>query len=280
MSDLPPLRDVIEAYDLGAKKSLGQHFLLDLNITDKIARAASVNEDDTVLEIGPGPGGLTRALLSAGANVIAIERDARCIEALRDVAEAFDRRLTVIEDDALTAGEHALPGNPLPVKIISNLPYNISTALLIKWLKGGSALWSLMALMFQKEVADRILAEPGTKTYGRLSVIAQAASTPQRAFDLPARAFTPPPKVDSTVVLFQPPANPVENFHALETVTAAAFGQRRKMLRSSLKKLFGPNLQAALENAEIKETMRAEEVSVDQFQILAKAYIGSDSHFR
>ena len=269
MNTLPPLREVIETYELGAKKSLGQHFLLDLNITDKIARAASITSGDQVLEIGPGPGGLTRALLGAGAHVTAIERDTRCIEALNDVALAFDGALTIIEADALSADEYALLHNKLPVKIIANLPYNISTELLIKWLKGGSSLWSLMALMFQKEVADRILATPGSKTYGRLSVMAQAASNPRRAFDLPARAFTPPPKVDSTVVIFEPPTEPVGNLQTLEKITAAAFGQRRKMLRSSLKTLLAEKLGPMLEAADIKETMRAEEVTVAQFQTLA-----------
>ncbi|NOX95032.1 MAG: ribosomal RNA small subunit methyltransferase A, partial [Alphaproteobacteria bacterium] len=198
---LPPLREVIEEYDLGAKKSLGQHFLLDLNITRKIARLANVKPGDKVLEIGPGPGGLTRALLEAGANVIAIERDHRCIEALTELTTYYPSNLKLIEADALAANEQKILDGAR-VKIIANLPYNISTELLVKWLKAGPALWSVMALMFQKEVADRILSVPGPKTYGRLSIIAQALSTPSRGFDLPARAFTPPPKVDSTIVLF------------------------------------------------------------------------------
>ncbi len=261
---LPPLREVIEQYGLGAKKSLGQHFLLDLNMTRKIARAASVGAGDNVLEIGPGPGGLTRALLEAGAHVIAIERDHRCIEALGDVALAADNRLEVIEADALRADECA------PVKIVANLPYNISTELLIKWLKAGPALWSVMALMFQKEVADRILAAPGSKAYGRLSVMAQAASAHSRAFNLPARAFTPPPKVDSTVVLFEHAPSPFAYLPELERLTQSAFSQRRKMLRSSLKPVFGDGLAAALESAGVKEIQRAEEVSVAQFKMLAE----------
>lgn len=270
MNDLPPLRNVIEQYDLGAKKSLGQHFLLDLNMTRKIARAACIGDGDLVLEIGPGPGGLTRALLEAGAKVLAIERDHRCIEALGDVAAAFDDRLEVIEADALAADESALLGARAPVKIVANLPYNISTELLIKWLKAGPGLWSVMALMFQKEVADRILAAPGSKTYGRLSVMAQAASRPSRAFNLPARAFTPPPKVDSTVVLFEPAQTPFAHIASLEKVTQAAFSQRRKMLRSSLKPAFDEKLSPALEEAGVEETQRAEEVSVAQFMALAQ----------
>ncbi len=277
MNELPPLREVIEQYDLGAKKSLGQHFLLDLNMTRKIARAAFVDAGDAVLEIGPGPGGLTRALLETGAQVIAIERDHRCIEALTDVTAAFDGRLKIIEADALRADERALIGDQAPVKIVANLPYNISTELLIKWLKAGPALWSVMALMFQKEVADRILAAPGSKAFGRLSVIAQATSLPSRAFNLPARAFTPPPKVESTVVLFEQAAAPFAFLPALEKVTQAAFSQRRKMLRSSLKSLLGEHLSAALEEAGGKETQRAEELCAAQLKLLAEIFSRSAS---
>lgn len=271
MSDvLPPLRETIERYDLGAKKSLGQHFLLDLNITRKITRLADVTENDSVLEIGPGPGGLTRALLEAGGHVTAIERDSRCIEALAELGAHYPNKLKVIEADALTSDEAVLIGASAPVKIIANLPYNISTELLIKWLKAGPTLWSVMALMFQKEVADRILAAPGSKTYGRLSVIAQAASVPSRGFDLPARAFTPPPKIDSTVVLFHPQQDAFSRLAALETVTQAAFSQRRKMVRSSLKTAFGAGLETALQQAGVKETQRAEEITVTQFKLLAE----------
>lgn len=268
--DPPPLREIIERYGLAARKSLGQHFLFDLNITRKIARAAGVGRTDTVLEIGPGPGGLTRALLETGAKVFAIERDRRCIEALEELARHYPERLAIIEADALEADERAIIGDAAPAKIVANLPYNISTELLVKWLKAGPALWRRMALMFQKEVADRILAAPGSKTYGRLSVIAQAASLPARAFDLPARAFTPPPKVNSTVVLFDPPAAPAADIRALERVTQAAFGQRRKMLRTSLKSAFGAGLSDALAAAGVAETQRAEEVTVAQFMQLAK----------
>jgi 16S rRNA (adenine1518-N6/adenine1519-N6)-dimethyltransferase len=269
-SELPPIREIIERYGLGAKKSLGQHFLLDLNMTRKIARTADVSRDDTVLEIGPGPGGLTRALLETGAAVIAIERDSRCIEALSELVLVFDNRLVIHEADALDADEIQILGARRPVKIVANLPYNISTELLIKWLKAGDALWSKMALMFQKEVADRILAAPGSKTYGRLSVIAQAASHPVRAFNLPARAFTPAPKVDSTVVIFDPPKENFSQLEALERVTQAAFSQRRKMVRSSLKSLLGARLNDRLGAANIKETQRAEEVTVEQFKMLAR----------
>jgi 16S rRNA (adenine1518-N6/adenine1519-N6)-dimethyltransferase len=277
---LPPLRDVIARHDLGAKKSLGQHFLLDLNITRKIARAAEAASGDLILEVGPGPGGLTRALLETGAEVIAVERDARCIGALAEVAAVHPGKLTLIEDDALAAVERDLAGARI-VKIVANLPYNISTELLVKWLRANHGaeppLWSLMALMFQKEVADRILAGPGTKTFGRLSVIAQAASRPSRAFNLPASAFTPPPKVDSTVVLFRPSDQPLMNFRALETVTQSAFGQRRKMLRSSLKPLFGDALAEALDRAGVAETARAEELTVEAFKALAHSYSGVKS---
>lgn len=274
-NDLPPLRDVIARHDLGAKKALGQHFLLDLNITRKIARIAGTSSGDLVLEIGPGPGGLTRALLEAGADVVAVERDARCIGALEEIAEAYPGKLRLIEADALRIDERDTLGCDA-VKIVANLPYNISTELLVKWLRSNHGaqkpLWTVMALMFQKEVADRILASPGSKAYGRLSVIAQAASKPFRAFNLPASAFTPPPKVDSTVVLFEPPAEPLPDFRALEAVTQAAFGQRRKMLRSSLKSLFGETLADALQKAGAAETARAEELSLDQFKSLAQSF--------
>ena len=267
----PPLRETIERYGLGAKKSLGQHFLLDLNITRKIARLGEVGPGDVVLEIGPGPGGLTRALLEAGAAVTAVERDRRCLEALAELGGYFPNQLNIVEADALGVDETGLVGASAPVRIIANLPYNISTELLIKWLKAGPALWSVMALMFQKEVADRILAAPGSKIYGRLSVLAQAASRPSRGFDLPARAFTPPPKVASSVVLFHPQAEETGALKALEAVTQAAFSQRRKMLRSSLKPVFGPTLETALDEAGVQETQRAEEVSVAQFKALAKS---------
>jgi 16S rRNA (adenine1518-N6/adenine1519-N6)-dimethyltransferase len=269
--DLPPLREVIARHDLGANKAFGQHFLLDLNITRKIARAGAAGAGDTIIEVGPGPGGLTRALLETGAAVIAVERDRRFIPALEELQAAFPGALTIVETDALHADERALAYGA-GVKIVSNLPYNISTELLVKWLIANHAaapLWTQMTLMFQKEVADRILAPPGSKTYGRLSVIAQAASRPRRAFDLPARAFTPPPKVASTVVAFEPAPTRLTNIAALEQVTQAAFSQRRKMLRSSLKPLFGADTERRLEAIGIAPTKRAEEISVEDFLRLA-----------
>jgi 16S rRNA (adenine1518-N6/adenine1519-N6)-dimethyltransferase len=274
--NLPPLRDVIERHDLGAKKALGQHFLLDLNVTRKIARLAGISADDRVIEIGPGPGGLTRALLETGAEVVAIERDTRCIAALEELGRAFPGRLTLIEDDALRVDERALAGGG-PVRIASNLPYNISTELLVKWLRANATpapLWRSMALMFQKEVADRILAAPGSKTYGRLSVIAQAASRPRKSFDLPARAFTPPPKVDSTVVLFDP-APALADIASLERVTQAAFSQRRKMLRSALKPLWGEAVEEKLAAVGVPATARAEDITVDRYIALVEASFAS-----
>ena len=268
-----PLKDIIEKYELGAKKALGQHFLLDLNITRKIARLSGLQARETVVEIGPGPGGLTRALLETGADVIAIERDSRCITALRELDGYYDGTLSLIEDDALGADEPALlalRGIRGPVRLASNLPYNISTELLIKWLKASPRWWASMTLMFQREVAERILAAPGSKTYGRLSVIAQAMSTPQRGFHLPARAFTPPPKIDSSVLHFLPETPHDAEVGKLERVTAAAFGQRRKMVRSSLKPVFGDRLGAALSETAIAETARAEEISVSGYVSLAK----------
>ena len=268
---LPPLRDVIARHDLGANKAFGQHFLLDLNITRKIARAAGAGPDDTIIEVGPGPGGLTRALLDGGAQVIAIERDRRFVAALEELRSAYPRSLTLVEADALKVDERALAA--APVKIVSNLPYNISTELLVKWLLANHAvaapLWRGMTLMFQKEVADRILAAPGSRTYGRLSVIAQAASRPRRAFDLPARAFTPPPKVASSVVTFDPAPARLSDIGAIERLTQAAFSQRRKMLRSSLKPLWGDETEARLSAAQIEPTRRAEELSVADFLRLA-----------
>jgi 16S rRNA (adenine1518-N6/adenine1519-N6)-dimethyltransferase len=270
---LPPLRESLAAQGLLAKKSFGQHFLLDLNVTRKIARLASPLEGCVIIEVGPGPGGLTRALLESDtAHVVAVEKDPRFLPLLAELGEAAPGRFTVVEADALKVDEAALaaaaaPGAPL--KIISNLPYNVGTPLLIKWLTGGLA-WSGMALMFQKEVAQRIVAAPGSDAYGRLAVIAQATSKPTLAMSLPARAFTPPPKVDSAVVTLTPRDDtpPRELLTKLERVTAAAFGQRRKMLRSSLKPLGGEVLCAA---AGIEPDARAETIDVAGFLRLAAA---------
>ena len=267
---LPPLREVIARYDLAARRALGQNFLLDLNLTGKIARAAGELGAGAVIEIGPGPGGLTRALLSHGANqVIAIERDARCLGALAEIAAAYPGKLTVIEGDAL-AVDCAKLGSA-PRRIVANLPYNIATPLIVKWLQQGAAFQSL-TVMVQKEVADRLIAKPRTKDYGRLSVLAQFLSRPRRLFDLPPRAFVPAPKVTSTVIELLPlpePAFPAR-LSDLERVTQAAFGQRRKMLRQSLRSL-GGDTEALMAAAEITPTARAEELTVAQFAALARA---------
>lgn len=272
--DLPPLREVIARHGLGANKALGQHFLLDLNVTRKIARAADAGAGDLILEVGPGPGGLTRALLETGAEVIAIERDHRCLGALEELAAAFPQRLTLIEGDALKADERALAKGRV-LKIVSNLPYNISTELLAKWLVANHALtplWGMMTLMFQKEVGDRLLAVPRTKDYGRLTVLAQAAARPSRAFDLPARAFTPPPKVDSSVLIFALAPARIDRLPELQQVAAAAFAQRRKMLRQSLKSVFGAEVEAALASAAVAPTARAEELDIETFLRLTDVY--------
>lgn len=266
LEDLPPLRETIKEHGLAAKKGLGQHFLLDLNLTRKIAGFCEAAGGDTILEIGPGPGGLTRALLETGADVVAIERDRRVVPVLEELAEATGR-LRFVEDDALKADDAQLV--PAGSVIASNLPYNISTELLVKWLVVEPRFWKRLVLMFQKEVGDRILAEPGSKTYGRLSVIAQAASKPRLGFHLPARAFTPPPKVDSSVLVFENEGRP-DHIKALERVTEAAFGQRRKMLRQSLKSVFGPRLPEVLAEVGLEETARAETVTVAEFEALAK----------
>jgi 16S rRNA (adenine1518-N6/adenine1519-N6)-dimethyltransferase len=267
---LPPLREVIAKYDLGARRALGQNFLLDLNLTAKIARAAGDLTAGTIIEIGPGPGGLTRALLSHGAHeLIAIERDARCLGALAEIAAAYPGRLTVIEGDAL-AMDCAKLGTP-PRRIVANLPYNIATPLIIKWLQQGAA-FAALTVMVQKEVADRLIATPRTKDYGRLSVLAQFLSKPRRLFDLPPRAFVPAPKVTSTVIELLPlpkPAFPAR-LADLERATQAAFGQRRKMLRQSLRTR-GGNTETLMADAEITPTARAEELTVAQFAALARA---------
>ena len=267
---LPPLREVIARHHLAARKTLGQNFLLDLNLTARIARAAGELEGATVLEIGPGPGGLTRALLAAGAaEVVAIERDPRCLAALAELAEAHPGRLALIEGDALKIDEAGLV--PAGTKVVANLPYNIATPLLLKWLRRIDHFASL-TLMFQKEVAERIVAQPRRKVYGRLSVMAQWLCETHALLQVPARAFVPPPAVNSTLVGFYPrpaPLAPSETW-ALEQVTAAAFGQRRKMLRTSLKTL-GVDTGVLLARAGVRPQARAEEIDVRGFCALARA---------
>ncbi|MEE9318659.1 MAG: 16S rRNA (adenine(1518)-N(6)/adenine(1519)-N(6))-dimethyltransferase RsmA [Rhodospirillales bacterium] len=267
--DLPPLRDVIRRFGLGARKSLGQHFLLDLNLSARIVRTAGDLNGVNVIEIGPGPGGLTRALLQTGASkVVAVERDSRCVEALAELQGAYPGRLEVIEADALETDVADLA--PAPRRIIANLPYNIATPLLLGWLRRISAFEGL-TLMFQKEVALRLSARPGTKSYGRLSVITQWLAEVQSEFNVSKQAFTPPPKVASTVVSVVPRRKPLApaRWEILEEVTAVAFGQRRKMLRSSLK-----SLDLDLKALGIEPTARAEELPVEQFCALARAVEG------
>ena len=265
---LPPLREVIARHGLRAKKNLGQNFLLDLNLTRRIARAAAPLAGHAVIEVGPGPGGLTRALLLEGAHkVIAIERDERALPALREIAARWPGRLEVLHADALKvdyeslAREHAAG---LPLKIVANLPYNIATPLLTGWLNTRwPPFWHSLTLMFQREVAERITARPGTKAYGRLAVLSQWRARPRILFEVPARAFTPPPKVTSAIVHIEPAEAPPcpADVRTLERLTRAAFGQRRKMLRQSLKSLLKDPLPL-LEKAGIAPTRRAEELSV------------------
>jgi 16S rRNA (adenine1518-N6/adenine1519-N6)-dimethyltransferase len=266
---LPPLRDVIAAAGLSAKKSLGQNFLLDLNLTRRIARAAGRLEAGTTIEVGPGPGGLTRALLLEGAaRVVAIERDPRAIGALEGLIAAANGRLELLEADALLVDLAAL-GTP-PIRVVANLPYNIGTKLLTTWLDAPERFESL-TLMFQAEVADRLIAPAGTADYGRLSILAQWLCRVERVLEVPARAFTPPPKVESAVVRLVPRAEPLAPAPraALQAVTRAAFAQRRKMLRGSLKSLGGA---ALLERAGIEPSKRPEELSIETFCTLARAY--------
>lgn len=272
MDGLPPLRAVIEAHGLAAKKSLGQNFLLDLNLTAKIARQAGDLSATTVIEVGPGPGGLTRALLTEGArHVVAIERDGRCRPALAEIAARHPGRLTVIEGDALDIDYAALPEARSRTAIVANLPYNAGTALLAGWLSASPwpPFWASMTLMFQREVAERIVAAPGDRAYGRLGVLTGWRAEAAIRFDVPPRAFRPPPKVTSSVVHIVPRADPIAcERERLETVTRHAFGQRRKMLRQSLAPLGGT---ALLERAGIDGTRRAETLSVAELCTLANA---------
>ena len=268
ISRLPPLRETIAAHGLDARKRLGQHFLLDLNLTRRIARAAAPLSPGTVIEVGPGPGGLTRALLLEGATrVVAVEVDRRAIAALEELQTAADGRLQIIEGDALDMDLAAL--GPPPRRIVANLPYNVSTALLVRWLHAAGDIAD-MVLMFQKEVVDRLVAVPRTKDYGRLSVLAQHVCTVQRLFDVAPSAFVPPPKVTSSVARLtpRPPGNRLADLRPLERVTAAAFGQRRKMLRGALAGLFGDPV-AVLTALGLAPTARAEELTVAEFVRLA-----------
>jgi 16S rRNA (adenine1518-N6/adenine1519-N6)-dimethyltransferase len=274
VDDLPPLREVIRRHDLIARKSLGQNFLLDLNLTSRIARAAGPLEDATIIEVGPGPGGLTRALLAAGARrVVAIERDHRAIAALQEIADRYPGRLQVFEADATTFDPrpHLTEG---PARIVANLPYNIGTVLLIGWLTAEPwpPFYDRLVLMFQREVAERLVAAPGSKSYGRLSVLSQWRTHPKVLFDIAPSAFVPPPKVTSSVVELIPNPQPLPCDRAtLEKVTEAAFGQRRKMLRQSLKSL-GHDPLMLLSEAGIAETERAENVDIAGFVRLARAF--------
>jgi len=268
---LPPLREVIAAHGLAPRKSLGQNFLFDLNLTRRIARAAGPLDGAAVYEVGPGPGGLTRALLAEGAaRITAVERDARCLPALAEIAAAYPGRLAVVEADALALDEAALFRDGR-VRVAANLPYNVGTALLVKWLTAERFFWDSLTLMFQREVAERITAKPGTNAYGRLSVLAQWRTSAKILFDVSRQAFTPPPNVTSSVLRLEPLAAPVAeaNLKDLERVTEAAFGQRRKMLRQSLKPLLG---QAQIETAGIDPTRRAETLSISEFAALARAF--------
>jgi len=273
IDELPPLRDVIRRHGLSAKKSLGQNFLLDLNLTARIARAAGPLAGASVIEVGPGPGGLTRALLAEGAKrVVAIERDERALAALSEIAAHYPGRLEIVAGDALDfdprpylRGERA--------RVVANLPYNIATALLIGWLTAEPwpPWYDVLVLMFQREVAERIVAKPGSKTYGRLSVLAGWRTQAKIMFDVAPSAFVPPPKVTSSVVRLVPRAAPLAcDAKALQRVTEAGFGQRRKMLRQSLKSL-GGDAGVLLDQAGISPTARAEEISVEGFVALARA---------
>ncbi len=269
---LPPLRQVIADHELSARKALGQNFILDLNLTAKIARMAGSLEDHDILEIGPGPGGLTRGLLAEGARkVVAIEKDARCLPALSEIADAYPGRLDVLNADAL--GFDAAKALQPPVRIVANLPYNVGTELLIRWLTPACwpPFWSSLTLMFQREVAERIVAQPGSKAYGRLALLGQWRSTAQIVMTLPPEAFTPPPRVSSAVVHLT--ALPAPRYPAdariLERLVARAFNQRRKMLRAALKGLT-PDIEDRLRRAGIDPTDRAETVDLERFCALAR----------
>lgn len=272
IDDLPPLREVIATHGLNAKKSLGQNFLLDLNLTAKIARQAGDLSGCDILEVGPGPGGLTRGLLAEGARkVLAIEKDERCLPALAEISEAYPGQLDVINGDALTTPvlDHLTP----PIRVAANLPYNVGTELLVRWLTPDEwpPFWTSLTLMFQREVAERIVAQPGSKAYGRLAILAQWRADARIVMSLPPEAFQPAPKVHSAVVHLTALAEPRYPAEAktLSRVVAAAFGQRRKMLRASLKSL-GPDMEDRLLAAGIPPTARAEEIDLERFCALSR----------
>jgi 16S rRNA (adenine1518-N6/adenine1519-N6)-dimethyltransferase len=275
MDNLPPLKDVISKYEIRAKKSLGQNFLLDLNLTSKIARYAGDLKQSDVLEIGPGPGGLTRSLLNEGARqVVSIEKDKRCIAALEEIQSLFPGRLKLLQGDALSM--NVMQYFTDPIKIIANLPYNIGTELLVRWLnsKNWPSFWQSMTLMFQKEVANRIVAHPGSKAYGRLSVMSQWRCNTKIAFNIPATAFTPPPKVESAVVHFEAlnePKFPAE-VDKLEFVVSKAFNQRRKMLRGALKGHF-KNVEEGLFSIGVLPTKRAENITIKEYCAMSQILI-------
>ena len=275
METLPPLKDIISKHKLSAKKSLGQNFLFDLNLTSKIARYAGNLEQSDILEIGPGPGGLTRSLLNEGARkVVAIEKDTRCIAALEEIKTLFPGKLEIIQGDALSTDLRQYLTQP--VQIIANLPYNIGTELLVRWLNSTTwpSFWQSMTLMFQKEVANRIVASPGSKAYGRLSVMAQWRCNTKIAFNIPATAFTPPPKVESSIVHFEAlkePRFPAE-VNKLEFVVSKAFNQRRKMLRGALKGHF-QNVEEGLRAIGVVPTKRAENVTIQEFCLMAQILV-------
>jgi 16S rRNA (adenine1518-N6/adenine1519-N6)-dimethyltransferase len=280
LDGLPPLREVIAAHGLTARKSLGQNFLMDLNLTAKIARQAGDLSGSDVLEVGPGPGGLTRALLAEGARkVLAVEKDARAMAALAEIAAHYPGRLEVMNADALEIDPAAYLTPP--IRVVANLPYNIGTELLVRWLtpKSWPPFWESLTLMFQKEVAQRIVAQPGAKAYGRLAILAQWRCDARVVMELPAEAFTPPPKVRSAVVHLT--ALPEPRFPAdvrtLQHLTATAFQQRRKMLRASLKGLH-PDIGGLLESVGIAPTSRAEEIGLEQFCALARALDAVSPH--
>ncbi|MEE3316353.1 MAG: 16S rRNA (adenine(1518)-N(6)/adenine(1519)-N(6))-dimethyltransferase RsmA [Pseudomonadota bacterium] len=272
MDDLPPLREVIAKHELRAKKSLGQNFLLDLNLTAKIARAAGDLSGCDVLEVGPGPGGLTRGLLAEGARrVLAVEKDSRCLPALAEIAAAYPERLEVINGDALEVdvSAHLTP----PIRVVANLPYNVGTELLVRWLTPAvwPPAWDSLTLMFQKEVAERIVAQPGSKAYGRLAILAQWRCEARIVMTLPPEAFNPPPKIHSAVVhltKLEEPRFPADAA-VLSRVVAAAFNQRRKMLRASLKGQ-APDIEDRIRAAGLEPTLRAEQVSIEGFCALAR----------